>query len=147
MSEDAGTGWITLGASAAAAALAFSACAGGASTVCPAIGWSNTVTVALAEDWPEVEGGSLLVECPSPCAVQPPGDDATSEPDRVSVPVGSVVVDVGMTQPDSVLVTVLGPDGAKLGGTEPDLGWRRVGGSEECGGPSAASVVLPAPRP
>jgi hypothetical protein len=147
MSEDAGTGWIALGAGAVAAALAFSSCAGGAGTVCPAIGWVNTVTVGLADDWPPVEGGSLLVECPSPCAIQPHARDTTAETDQVSMPLTgrSVVVDVGMTSPDSVVLTVLGPDGAELSVTEADLDWRRVGGSEECGGPHAVSVVLAAP--
>ena len=50
-----------------------------------------------------------------------------------------------MTTPDSVVVTVLGPDGATLADLETDLDWRRVGGTEECGGPMTASVVVPAP--
>jgi hypothetical protein len=144
MSEDAGTGWIALGASAAAAALAFSACAGGASTVCPAIGWSNTLTVGLADDWPPVDGGTLLVDCSSPCGLQLHPED---EPDQVTVPLTgrSTVVQLDMTTPDSVGITVLGSDGTELADLDTGLDWRRVGGTEECGGPHAASTVVPAP--
>jgi hypothetical protein len=65
----------------------------------------------------------------------------------VSVPLSgrSTVVQLDMTTPDSVVVTVLGPDGATLADLETDLDWRRVGGTEECGGPMTASVVVPAP--
>jgi hypothetical protein len=50
-----------------------------------------------------------------------------------------------MTLPDSAVLTILGPDGTELAELDADLDWRRVGGTEECGGPSAASVVVPAP--
>jgi hypothetical protein len=136
--------WIALGACAVAATLALSACAVGASTVCPAIGWSNTLTVRLADDWPPVDGGTLLVECSSRCGLHAA---PTDEPDELSVPLTgtSTVVQLDMTSPDSVVLTVLGPDGTELAQVGTDLDWRRVGGTEECGGPSAASVLVPAP--
>jgi hypothetical protein len=144
MDDDRGGTWIALGACAVAAALAFSACAAGASTVCPAIGWSNTLTVGLADDWPPVDGGSLVVECSSRCGLML---SPTDEPDELSVPLTgrSTVVQLDMTAPDAVVLTVLGADGAELAQLGTDLDWRRVGGTEECGGPSAASVVIPAP--
>ena len=50
-----------------------------------------------------------------------------------------------LSSPDTVVVTVLGADGGTLAEVEADLDWVRVGGSEECGGPGEASVVVPAP--
>jgi hypothetical protein len=147
MDDEPATPWIALGAcavaAAAAAALAFSACAAGANTVCPAIGWSNTLTVGLADGWPPVDGGALVVECSSRCGLML---GPTDEPDEVQVPLTgrSTVVQLEMTTPDSAALTVLGPDGTELAQLDADLDWRRVGGSEECGGPSAASVVVPA---
>jgi hypothetical protein len=138
--DDWGTTWIAGGACAVAVALAFSACSAGATTVCPAIGWSNTLTVGLADAWPDVPGGSLSVECPSRCG-------AAGDQDRLSVPLTgrSTVVQLDMTSPDSAVLTVLDADGRELAELDADLDWRRVGGSEDCGGPSVASVVVPAP--
>ncbi len=144
MSEDSGTAWIAGGACAVAVALAFSACSASATTVCPAIGWSNTLTVALADGWPDVEGGTLAVECSSRCGVML---GSTQEPDQVSVPLTgrSTVVQLDMTTPDSAVLTVLGADGSELAELATDLDWHLVGGSEDSGGPSAASVVVHAP--
>ena len=52
---------------------------------------------------------------------------------------------LGMVSPETVEVSVLGPDGAVLAGTEAELEWVRVGGSEGCGGPHEARVTVPAP--
>ena len=143
MDDDSGTAWIAGGACAVAAALSFSACSAGATTVCPAIGWSNTLTVDLADDWPDVAGGSLTVECSSRCGVLGTAGDQ----DRLSVPLTgrSTVVQFDMTSPDPAVLTVLDADGGKLAELDADLDWRRVGGSEDCGGPSVASVLVPAP--
>jgi hypothetical protein len=143
MDDDSGTTWIAGGACAVAAALAFSACSAGATTVCPAIGWSNTLTVGLADDWPDVPGGSLTVECSSRCTVL----GAAGDRDRLSIPLtgSSTVVPFDMTSPDSAVLIVLDADGRELAEVDADLDWRRVGGSEDCGGPSVASVVVPAP--
>jgi hypothetical protein len=143
MDDDSGTRWIAGGACAVAAALAFSACSAGATTVCPAIGWSNTLTVGLADDWPDVPGGSVTVECSSRCTV--PG--AAGDQDRLSIPLAgrSTLVPFDMTSPRSAVLIVLDADGRELAEVDADLDWRRVGGSEDCGGPSVASVVVPAP--
>jgi hypothetical protein len=144
MDDEPAAPWIATGVCAAAAALLFSACAANGTTVCPAIGWSNTLTVGLADGWPDVAGGTLTVECSSRCGLMLGSTEAA---DQVTVPLTgrSTVVQLDMTTPDSAVLTVLGTDGTALGGLDADLDWRRVGGSEECGGPSAASVVLPAP--
>lgn len=127
-----------------AAGLALGACQAGAQTVCPAIGWSNALTVELAEGWPEVADGALTVDCSSPCGLQVTRD---GEPEILTVPLTgtSTVVQLGMTTPDPVTVTVLGADGAELAVHEAGPGWQRVGGTAECGGPHAATVVVPAP--
>ncbi|MGY1804122.1 hypothetical protein ACI78T_12675 [Blastococcus sp. SYSU D00922] len=127
-----------------AAGLALGACQAGAETVCSAVGWSNGLTVELAEGWPEVADGALGLDCSSPCGLQVRQGD---EPDGLTVPLtGTVTVaQLGMTTPDSVTVTVLGADGVELAVHEADPDWIRVGGTEECGGPHAATVVVPVP--
>jgi len=143
MDVDLGARWIAGGACGLAAALVLAACGAGAESVCPAIGWSNTLTVGLADDWPPVDDGSLLVECSSRCGMygrEGPADELT-----VPLDGASIVVQLDMTAPESVTVTVLGAAGAELAVLDADLDWERVGGSEECGGPHAASVVVPAP--
>jgi hypothetical protein len=115
-------------------------CADG--VVCPAIGWSNALTVELAEGWADVPGGSITLDCSSPCgAIDLDAHEPASE---LSVPLtgGAAVVQL-LATPDSVTATVLGSDGVVLGGTTAHLDWRRVGGSEECGGPMEAVVSIP----
>ncbi len=114
---------------AVAALLALTSCSGDRA-VCPAVGWSNGLTVELAGDWPPGEGRTVRVEGAE--AVTP----LTGRTASVSFP---------MTTPDTVAVTVLGPDGATLSEVRADLDWVRVGGSEECGGPHLATAVVPAP--
>ena len=123
-------------------ALTLGACAGGQDTVCPAIGWGSALIVEFAEDWPEVPGG-VRIECRPECM-----SDVLEEgpPEMVESPAGtSVTVSYVMSAPDSVAVTVVGADGTELTEVDADLDWRRVGGSEECGGPHEATVVVPAP--
>ena len=143
MDDDASSTWIAGAACVMAAALASAACGAAAGTACPAIGWSNTLTVGLADAWPVVDGGSLRVACASPCGVHGPAGPAH----ELTTPLSgtSTVVGMDMTAPDSITLTVLGPDGTELAVLDADLDWRRVGGSEECGGPHAASVVIPGP--
>lgn len=142
--DDGMTGRRTAGpACVLAAGLALASCSQAGGTACPAIGWSNAVTVALADGWPPVDGGTLLVGCSSPCGTY--GREGPA--DELSVPLEgrSTLVHLDMTAPGSVTVSVLGADGAELAVHDVGLDWRRVGGSEECGGPHAASVVVPAP--
>jgi hypothetical protein len=116
-------------------------------TVCPAIGWLDALTVELAEGWAAVPGGSVTVECPSTCAGEFRLDASPVERDVVTVPLSgaTTAVQFSADRPDSVVVTVTGADGTELARQPADLDWRRVGGSAECGGPMAATVVVPAP--
>jgi hypothetical protein len=50
-----------------------------------------------------------------------------------------------VNMPDSVVITVLGPDGGSPAEIEQPLGWERVDGIRKCGGPMEAVVVVPAP--
>ena len=112
-----------------AAVLALTACGTGP-TVCPAVGWSNGLTVRLPDEWPPGEGRTVRVEGAE--AATP----LTGRTAAVSFP---------MATPDSADVTVLGPDGGVLAEVDADLDWVRVGGSAECGGPHEATVTVPAP--
>jgi hypothetical protein len=127
----------------AGAVLALAACDGDVERACPAIGWSNLVTVELAGPWPDGGGRSVRLGCGTPCDPSLPSE----APSAVTAPVqGSVArVVLGMVTPDIVDVTVLGPDGAVLAETTADLEWVRVGGSPDCGGPHEAAVTVPAP--
>ena len=124
------------------AVLSLAACGEGRG-VCPAVGWFDTLTVQLAEDWPDGEGRSVRLDCGGPC--DPPV--LSGDPSRLTAAwEGSTArFTVGMSVPDSVEVTVLGPDGAVLAEVDAAPDWVRVGGSEECGGPHEATVTVPAP--
>jgi hypothetical protein len=128
------------------AVLALAAC-DGVEQACPAIAWGSTLTVELTPDWPPGEGRSVEVGCPEPCGLPALGG-TPSGPIREGVaPLTgtSAAVSFVMETPDSVVVTVLGPDGVVLAEVATDLDWERVGGSAECGGPMAAAVTVPAP--
>jgi hypothetical protein len=145
--DDRSTRWIPGGVLVMSAALALAACREGIETVCPAIGWSNSLVVTLAGDWPPVEGGSVAVDCAPRCGETVVRDGAPVDRDRLTAPLDTlpVVLHLDMSAPDSVDVRVLGPDGSVLAGLAADLDWVRVGGSEECGGPMEAVVTVPAP--
>lgn len=123
-------------------ALLLTACGPAGGTACPAVGWGRTVEVRLTGDWSAPPVGSVRIECSPAC---PPlairdeatGDPVPSDPLRRGVPFGAPV-------PDSAVVTVLAADGAVLAEVAADLDWVRVGGSEECGGPTRATVTVPA---
>jgi hypothetical protein len=122
-------------------------CSGGQSTICSAVGWLDTLTVELAAGWPTVPDGSVTVECPSACVLEIREDAPPVERDENSVPLAGASTPVTLTvgRPESVVVTVTAADGTDLARHEADLTWRREGGSEECGGPHGATVVVPAP--
>jgi hypothetical protein len=114
-------------------------------TACPAIGWGRTLTVALADGWPPATGRTVLLECAAPCEVLK-AEPGTPGPASAPLTGTSVVFAVtGGTTPESVTVTVADAAGTELARLETRPEWARVGGSEECGGPSEATVVVPAP--
>ena len=129
----------------AALLLAGTAVAGcDAVTACPAIGWGRTLTVALAEDWPPGTGRAVLLECATPCDVLR-AEPGTPGPASAPLTGTSVVFAFAGTTPESVTVTVADAAGTALARVETRPEWARVGGSEECGGPTEATVVVPAP--
>jgi hypothetical protein len=139
--------WATNGVAATAAAPALEACAGSAPMVCPAVGWSNAVIVTLADDWPPVQGGSLTVDCAPMCGWAVVQDGPPAEQDQVSLPLDgpTAILQLDMSSPGSVSIRVRRPDEGELAELDTGLGWRRVGGSAECGGPPEATVLVPAP--
>ncbi|PJJ55384.1 hypothetical protein CLV54_3274 [Compostimonas suwonensis] len=108
---------------------------------CPAIGWTNALTVQLDGDTTAVDQVQLCTE--AGCA--PVGDE------NVTGPLGLVTVEAQNGNawtfsvdglPDTFTVRMLTADGAVLSDTEVTPEWDRVGGSEQCGGPSEATVTV-----
>jgi hypothetical protein len=110
--------------------------------LCAATDHGRTLVVQLADDWPPGQGGTVVARCSSPCGeVRQDSDELTR---GVSGALTGARVELSMMGlPDSVVVTVLGPDGP-LAEIEETLTWQRVGGTAECGGPMEAVVVIPA---
>lgn len=100
----------------------------GAERVCPAVGWSNTLVVELDPAWPELDGAAVRVAGGYSGAAPLTGRSAE--------------VQLDMSVPDTVVVTVLDARGAVLTDAETEPEWRRVGGTAECGGPAEATVVV-----
>ncbi|MGY1832959.1 hypothetical protein ACI8AA_21305 [Geodermatophilus sp. SYSU D01180] len=115
--------------------------------VCPAIGWVNAVRVQLTGDWPGPAPASVRVVCEPSCGqVVRPDRDPESRREVTAPLTGTTAgVPTETETPDAATVTVLAADGGTLAEVGADLDWVRVGGSEECGGPMAATVVVPAP--
>jgi hypothetical protein len=142
----------------------------GTPTACPAVLHGASLTIRLADGWGEAEPRSVTLRCPDGvvCGLIAP-DDLTVLPEPEEVPVpppGSAPMptpepspEIGGTSQDlddgeatyfldgprdELVVTVHGADGVLVERTvTPD--WVQVGGSEECGGPTEAEVVVPAP--
>lgn len=113
---------------------------GAAERIRPAIGYSRTLIVQLADDWPLAEGHTVVATCPSPCGqVQRDNDESTRE--VTGALTGSTARLQMMAMPDSVVVTVVGPEGP-VAEVDASLAWRRRGGTEECGGPMEAVVTV-----
>ena len=118
-----------------------------ATTACPAIGYGNVLTVALADGWPPDAGRTVHLECPGPCDVVAVRTGDGDSGDGASAPLNGASVSFPFTggRPASVVVAVLDTAGTELARVETELEWVRVGGSEECGGPGEATVTVPAP--
>jgi len=116
---------------------------GGVPRVCPAVDYGRNLVVRLADDWPPMEGRTVVARCSSPCGqVQQNRDELAREVSGALT--GSSAALWMLDMPDSVVVTVLGPEG-QVAELEQALTWQRLGGTEECGGPMEAVVVVPAP--
>lgn len=108
---------------------------------CPAIGWSNTLTVLLDGDASAVDRVQLCTD--AGCA---PAEDVD-----LSGPLGLIRVTEhdGDTWtfsvdglPESFTVRSLAADGTVLSDMEVTPEWVRVGGSARCGGPGEATVTV-----
>jgi hypothetical protein len=115
---------------------------GGAERICPAIDYGRTLIVQLADGWPLAEGRTVVATCPSPCGeVRQDNDELTRE--VTGALTDSTARLPMLAMPDSVVVTVLGPEG-RVAEVEGSLAWQRVGGTDECGGSMEAVVLVPA---
>jgi hypothetical protein len=109
------------------------------------MGWSNTVEVNL--EGPAVAHVDRLGFCMDPgCLV--PTTAPTQFPETGGGPYlatalndGRWRVEFGMSAPAEVTIEAFAADGRTLGRTVSELDWRRVGGSEECGGPGQADPI------
>jgi len=153
------------------AVLAWSSAVVGCSfpTVCPAIGWINTVTVTLEGQTQDVAGVELCADnaCSVPRQNQPTSDEpapvetltpsqlatGTPSPGATGVPFHasqssdhSWEIATGMATPKNATVRALSASGEVLAERDVTLNWSRVGGSESCGGPGEADPIsLPMP--
>lgn len=107
---------------------------------CPAIGWTNTLTVQL-------DGHTAAVDQVQLCT---DADCAPAADVDMTGPLGLIRVtdhdgDTWMFSvdglPDTFTVRTLTADGAVLSDTEVTPEWVRVGGSAQCGGPGEATVA------
>lgn len=133
-----GTRWGLL----AAAATALTGCISPVS--CPAIAWSNTLTVRLAPEWQDVEALSIEVTCPA-------SEDCGEErfvhvPPSPTPERGTARASYMMRTPGSVVVTVRrkATNTPVLQRTV-DVAWTENDPGNACGSPAEASVVLPPP--
>jgi hypothetical protein len=140
------TGLLALGGSGAAlAALLVGLSWGHDSVACPAIGWGSSVRVELTGDWSAQPVGVVELECSTPCERLAVLDEVTGEPVQLDEAVDPLSWPVFGEQPGSALATVRATDGTQLARVESQLEFERVGGTEECGGPTETTVRLPAP--
>ncbi|MEJ1087846.1 hypothetical protein WDU99_05905 [Microbacterium sp. Mu-80] len=111
---------------------------------CPAIGWINELAIALEGDVSDVADVLLCVD-----GICVPADDGVVPDELAQVAPMSQsstgnrwVFSTGMSTPDAFTVRVLSTDGAIRTEVEAAPDWARVGGSEQCGGPGEATVIV-----
>ncbi|MGU3646224.1 hypothetical protein ACLBXX_14750 [Microbacterium sp. C23T] len=109
---------------------------------CPAIGWTNSLTVELAGDTSSVATMQLCTK--DGCAPGPNLD--SSNPLSLIALVDrdgdAWVFSTDMLALEEITVQTLAADGSVLWETRVSPDWERVGGTEQCGGPSIAIVSL-----
>lgn len=102
--------------------------------VCPAIGYSSVLEVVLTGDTSRVEHLQVRVGD----TWQPPTDGA--EGATAASRDGDTWSFTLFSPPDPVALRALDDGGSVVARTEKHVGWERVGGSEECGGPMEGRV-------
>lgn len=139
--------------------------------VCPAIGWSNSATVVLEGPVGAVAKVQFCPDGVCSATPQPttapkstitptdgalPGQAAATAPATPGTPVPGTVYsintarkvddrtwqfNVSMSAPTKATIKALDARGEVLAQRDVDLTWTRVGGSEQCGGPSTAGPI------
>lgn len=137
----------------------------GCARVCPAIAWTNSVTVTLAGDtrsvsWVQLctpDSCSRATESPAPQTVVPSATVTPTGANGLGFPPGGGPIQLPITvektgpdrwrfgfeiaSPGSVIVRALDPKGNTLAEKKMSLAWQRTGGTAECGGPETASPL------
>jgi len=137
----------------------------GCARVCPAIAWTNFVTVTLAGDtrsvsWVQLctpDSCSRATETPAPqtglpsAAASPTGANGLGFPSGGGPTQRRITAEktgtdrwrfgFGMDSPGSVTIRALDPTGKTLAEKETPLTWQRTGGTAACGGPETASPL------
>ena len=111
-------------------------------SACPAVGWSNALTVELEGD---TSGVSEVQLCTDDGCAPAENIDPTGPLGQISVAgrTGDTwSFSTGMTNLDALTVRTIAADGAVISETEVTPEWVRVGGSEQCGGPGEATVTV-----
>ena len=147
-----------------AAAVAMSSTVSGCSWACTTIGWIDAVNVELDGSAGEVAAVELCTDgvCASAAPLLPASDEPlhvmTALPEASATP-SSAPADAALLfstervdedtwrilfpaqQPDSLTVRAVTATGEVLAEREAPIEWRRVGGSEQCGGPSEGEPI------
>lgn len=147
-----------------AAAVVLSSTVSGCSWACTTIGWANAVNVELGGNASAVAAVELCADgvCASAAPPLPASDEPlqvmTAVPDASaapsSAPDGGALrfsteqidertwrVSFDMQSPDSLVVRAVSATGEVLAEREVTVEWERVGGSDQCGGPSEGEPI------
>ena len=103
---------------------------------CPAIGYSSLLEVTLEGDTSEM----AVVQVRDGDQWQPPYPPDAKVPAIPTSHDGDTWTFTLFSSPRSVMLRALDEDGDPVARTEVDVGWERVGGTAECGGPMEAQV-------
>lgn len=117
-----------------------SGCAGPLPDACPAIGWFHTLSVELTGDVGAVAVVRLCVE--DACAPGPEADGFPGAVQRAVSPDDDTWTFQVSELPAEFSVRVLGEDGDVLADVPAAPDWVRVGGTERCGGPHEATMIV-----
>jgi hypothetical protein len=138
------------------------------SGICPAIGWPSSIEINLSGSTDVVDKVRLCVD--EACTMEPPATDEplvviesldprdfstfTPSPEVIPSEFGSYADQIDQNTWSIPMVTgdgkdvrvqALSADGAVLAEIATDLEFVRVGGTEQCGGPTRAEVELEIP--
>ncbi|WP_459980068.1 hypothetical protein [Isoptericola variabilis] len=104
---------------------------------CPAIGYSSVLTVTLEGDTSDV----AVLQVRDGEQWQPPYPPDAEVPAIPTTHDGGTWTFTLFSPPNQIALRALDDDGDVLARTEVDVGWVRVGGTPECGGPTEAEAT------